>query len=130
MVTLENCSTTPVMVTVDGVLSSRGDITAWKDEPDHDARTLAPQNKLTISVAFAPQRHGRHVAQLQLGVDGEQRTVTLEGDAIDLDFERTSFYACGCTTPRAGGGAPIALAIALALVVLRPRRRRRRATAP
>jgi hypothetical protein len=130
MVTLENCSTTPVMVTVDGVLSSRGDITAWKVEPDHDARTLAPQNKLTISVAFAPQRHGRHVAQLQLGVDGEQRTVTLEGDAIDLDFERTSFYACGCTTPRAGGGAPIALAIALALVVLRPRRRRRRATAP
>jgi hypothetical protein len=123
-VTLQNCSADPVLVTVDGVTASRGGIAAWKVEPSQDARTLAPQDKLTISVMFAPLRHGRHVAQLRLGVDGENRIVTLEGDGLDADFERTSFYACGCATPRARSGGPIVLAIAL--VVLR--RRRRRAT--
>jgi len=120
-VTLQNCSTAPAMVTVDGVDASRGGTAAWKVEPSQDARTLAPQDKLTISVAFAPLRQGHHVARLRLGVDGERRYVTLEGDGIDLDFKRTSFYACGCTAPRARTGWPIALAVLL--VTLRRRRR-------
>jgi MYXO-CTERM domain-containing protein len=122
-VTLQNCSTAPAMVTVDGVDASRGGTAAWKVEPSQDARTLAPQDKLTISVAFAPLRQGHHVARLRLGVDGESRFVTLEGDGIDLDFKRTSFYACGCTAPNARTGWPIALAVLL--VTLRWRRRRR-----
>jgi len=121
MVTLQNCSLSPVMVTVDGVTSTRGGIAAWKTEPSLDARTLAPQDKLTISVAFAPLRRGHHVAQLRVSVDGERHFVTLQGDGIDLDFKLTSFYACGCTTPRARTGWPIAVAIAL--VMLRRRRR-------
>jgi len=124
LVVLQNCNTVPVLVTVDGVTASRGGTAAWKVEPSQDSRTLAPQDKLTIGVAFAPRRHGHHVAQLRLGVDGDTRTVTLEGDGIDLDFKRTSFYACGCTTPSARAGWPIALAVALAL---RRRRRPRRA---
>jgi uncharacterized protein (TIGR03382 family) len=123
MVKLENCSAAPVMVSVDGVISSRGGTAAWKVEPNRDARTLAPRDKLTIGVAFAPQRHGRHVAQLQLGVDGELRTVTLEGDALGEPIEPTSFYACNCGSagsPAAGG--PLALAV---LAVLRRRRRGR-----
>jgi hypothetical protein len=123
-VTLQNCSVAPVMVTVDGVLSTRGGTAAWKVEPSQDARTLAPQDKLTIGVAFAPLRRGHHVAQLKLGVDGETRFVLLDGDGIDLDFKLTSFYACGCSTPRVRTGWPIVLAIAL--VVLRRRRRSRR----
>jgi hypothetical protein len=122
LVVLQNCNTVPVLVTVDGVTSSRGGTAAWKVEPNQDSRTLSPQDKLTIGVAFAPRRHGHHIAQLRLGIDGENRTVTLEGDGIDLDFKRTSFYACGCNTPSARAGWPIALAVALAL---RPRRRRR-----
>jgi hypothetical protein len=127
-VTLQNCSTTPVAVTVEGVTSTRGGIAAWKVDPSRDSRTLAPQDKLTISVAFAPLRRGHHVAQLELGVDGERRFVLLDGDGIDLDFKLTSFYACGCSTPRVRSGWPIVLAIAL--VVLRPRRRRRARRAP
>jgi hypothetical protein len=123
MVTLQNCDPAPVMVTVDGVASTRGGTAAWKVEPNQDARTLAPQDKLTISVAFAPRRHGRHVAQLRLGVGGEPRFVELVGDGLDPDFKRTSFYACGCNTPHARGGWPIVLAVAA--VVLRRRRRPR-----
>jgi hypothetical protein len=121
-VTLQNCSTAPVMVTIDGVTATRGGPAAWKVEPSQDARTLAPQDKLTVGVSFAPRRQGHHIAQLRLGVDGEAHAVALEGDGIDLDFQRTSFYACGCTTPdaRSRSGWPIAIAIALAL-----RRRRR-----
>lgn len=127
-VTMQNCSTAPAMVTVDGVTSSRGGTAAWRVDPSSDARTLAPQDKLTISVAFAPRRHGRHVAQLRLAIDGEPRLVELVGDGLDPDFKPTSFYACGCSTPRAGGGGPIVIAVAA--VVLRRRRRRPRRAAP
>lgn len=122
-VKLQNCSTSPVMVTVDGIIATRGGTAAWKVDPSQDARTLAPQDRLTVSVAFAPLRRGHHVAQLKLGVDGETRFVLLDGDGIDLDAKLTSFYACGCNTPDARTGGPIALAIALA--VLRRRRPRR-----
>ena len=125
MVTLQNCSTVPVMVTVEGVGSVRGGAAAWKVEPSYDVRTLAPQDKLTIGVAFAPLRHGHHVAELQLIIDGERKVVRLEGDGVDLDFKQTSFYACGCSTPHVRTGWPIALAVALAM--LRRRRRPRRA---
>jgi hypothetical protein len=124
-VTLQNCSSAPVMVSVNGVTSVRGGIAAWKVEPSYDVRTLAPQDKLTINVAFAPLRHGRHVAHLQLGLDGQNRIVTLEGDGVDLDFKRTSFYACGCNTPHVRSGTPILLAIAIALLGRRRRRPRR-----
>jgi MYXO-CTERM domain-containing protein len=125
-VTLQNCNAAPVMVTIDGVIASRGDAAAWEVQPRVDARTLAPQDKLTITVAFAPKRHGRHVAQIRLGIDGEERLVLLEGDGIDPDFKRTSFYACGCSSRGRGGdlvgGWPIVIAIA---AVVRRRRRRR-----
>ena len=123
-VTLQNCNAAPVVVTVDGVIATRGEVAAWQVQPRTDERTLAPQDKLTITVAFAPRRHGRHVAQIELGIDGEERSVSLEGDGIDPGFKRTSFYACACSSRGTAHGWPIVIAVAF--VVLRRRRRAQR----
>lgn len=123
-VTLQNCNAAPVVVTIDGVIASRGAVEAWQVTPRNDERTLAPQDKLTIGVVFAPLRHGRHVATIELTIDGEPVSIEIAGDGIDPDFKRTSFYACGCTSPGVvdgSGGWPIVIAVAL--VVFRRRRR-------
>lgn len=122
-ITLENCNRTPVEVSVEGLVSRAGNLAAWDVQPRTDMRTLAPEEKMTISVAFAPTRPGPHVADLRLVVDGVVRNIPLEGDGLGVTIDRSSFYACSCQ----GGHAPLhgwPLVIAFALLCL-PRRRRR-----
>jgi MYXO-CTERM domain-containing protein len=74
---------------------------------------------------FRPQRAGRHVARIQLAIDGAPGEVELSGDALGDLPAPTSFYACNCRgapAPSPAAVAPIALAALLAL--RRPRRRR------
>jgi len=122
-ITLENCNRAPIEVAVEGLVSRVGNLSAWDVQPRTDMRTLAPEEKMTISVAFAPTQPGPHAADLRLVVDGELRTIPLEGDGLGERIDRSSFYACSCQ----GGRAPLhgwPLVIAVVVICL-PRRRRR-----
>jgi MYXO-CTERM domain-containing protein len=129
-VTLQNCNTAPVVVSIDGIKADRGGAAAWQVVPSAERRLLAPQERLALSVAFSPRRHGRHAARIELVIGGEPASVALEGDGIDASFERTSFYACSCGGGEAPGGGAIALAAGVAAAVLRRRRPRRDRAAP
>jgi hypothetical protein len=122
-ITLENCNATPSTIVVDGVEARRGPLDAWDVQPRFEERTLAPHDKMTITVAFAPKRHGRHEAVIRLVIDGEERGIPIDGDGVDVDFERTSFYACGCDAPGAPSGWSLALTAGVGILVLRRRRR-------
>ncbi|MBA3453740.1 MAG: choice-of-anchor D domain-containing protein [Deltaproteobacteria bacterium] len=122
-ITLENCNPTPIDVAVQGVKQRTGDVRAWDVQPRVDTRTLAPEEKMTISVAFAPTRSGRHAADLQLIVGDEPRIVPLEADGVGVTIDRSSFYACSCQGGRTPmHGWPVVVALVLLCV---PRRRRR-----
>lgn len=125
-VTLENCNPLPIRIAIEGVVASAGEAEAWDVSPAFDERTLGPRDKLQLTAAFRPTRAGRHVAHVQIAIDGAPGQIELSGDALGEPIEPTSFYACDCGSagsPAAGG--PIALA---ALAVLRRRRRGRGAT--
>ncbi|HEU0032098.1 MAG TPA: choice-of-anchor D domain-containing protein [Kofleriaceae bacterium] len=119
VITLENCGTEPTVVAYSGVTATRGGANAWHVLPPADERTLLPDEKMQITVSFAPTTPGAHVAELRLDLGGQQRIVTLEGDAIGTAVGDTSFYACNCTTGTPAGGWPIGIALVL---VLRRRR--------
>ena len=121
--TLENCNPVPIRLAIEGVVATEGDRDAWDVSPPTDERTLGPRDRLQLSAVFRPERAGRHVAHIQLSIDGAPAELELTGDALGEAPEPTSFYACDCHT--AGSptrGAPLALAVLLAL-----RRRRSRA---
>ncbi len=120
-VTLENCGTEPVLITVNGVAPEQGDGSAWAVEPRTDQRPLLPAETMKIMAAFAPKKPGHHKARIVLDVAGEMRFVALEGDALGARLEQTSFYACDCS----GSGAPAHGWPIAAAVVLVFRRRRR-----
>lgn len=121
-ITLENCNSTPIDVSVEGLVSTAGNLAAWDVQPKLDMRTLQPEQKMTISVAFAPTRPGPHAADLRVVVGDTVKMIRLEGEGIGIVIDRSSFYACSCQ----GGRAPLhgwPLVVAVLLIVL-PRRRR------
>ncbi len=125
-VTLENCNPLPIRLAIEGVVASAGEAEAWDVSPAFDERTLGPRDKLQLTAAFRPTRAGRHVAHVQIAIDGAPGQIELSGDALGEPIEPTSFYACNCGSsgsPVAGG--PLALAV---LAVLRRRRRGRCST--
>ncbi len=122
LITLENCDSAPTTLSVESVLSRQGPARAWLIEPAMETVTLAPGERYTVMVRFAPFTPGQHLAELPFIIGGAQTTVTLSGFADGELFERTSFYACTCS-----GGGSLAGAWPLLLAVLPLRRRRRRA---
>jgi len=119
--TLENCNPVPIRLSIDGVVATEGDRDAWDVSPASDERTLGPRDKLQLAAIFRPARAGRHVAHIQLSIDGAPAELELSGDALGDAPEPTSFYACDCRTAGSPArGAPLAFAVLLAL-----RRRRR-----
>jgi hypothetical protein len=119
-VTLENCNPQPIRLAIEGVVASKGDLEAWDVSPETDERTLGPRDKLQLTAVFRPERAGRHVAYVQLAIDGEPGEIELTGDALGDIPEPTSFYACSCRVPGSPArSGPIALAV---LLVLRRRR--------
>jgi uncharacterized protein (TIGR03382 family) len=118
-VTLQNCNAVPITVTIDGVVSQRGAVDAWDLQPRFDQRTLAPHDKMTVSVGFAPRRAGVYRAQIKADVDGEARFVDLLGEGIGALPDHTSFYACSIGS---GGGATLGWPLAAIVALLRRRR--------
>ncbi|MEJ7599843.1 MAG: choice-of-anchor D domain-containing protein [Kofleriaceae bacterium] len=122
VVRLENCSLAPVEILHHGVVSTRGRADAWDVRPETDARVLAPHDTMLITVAFAPPEAGTYRADLALEIDGQQRLVPLEAEAVGRVLDQTSFYACSC----AGGGSPARGVMPIAVAILLVVRRRRR----
>ncbi|MGN6103571.1 MAG: choice-of-anchor D domain-containing protein, partial [Kofleriaceae bacterium] len=123
-VTLQNCSSSPVAVTLAGVVAVVRGANAWDVTPRAEQRTLGPRETMAVQVRFAPKRPGAHQAYLDLSVGGAPLPVDLIGHAFGVEPERTSFYACACSTSANPiGGAPIAAALVISL------RRRRRSPA-
>jgi MYXO-CTERM domain-containing protein len=122
-VTLENCNPQPVRLEIVGVVALEGDPGAWDVSPVTDERTLGPRDRLQITALFRPVRVGRHVAHIQLAVDGAPGEIELSGDALGGLPEPTSFYACSCSGGGGGAGSPGAPIAAAVLLVLRRRRR-------
>ncbi|MGN6104154.1 MAG: choice-of-anchor D domain-containing protein [Kofleriaceae bacterium] len=120
-VVLQNCNSSPVALTVDGIHVRQGPITAWDVQPRYDQRTLAPHETMTITAAFAPTRGGRHTAVIKIDIDGLSHFVELTALATGYTPDRTSFYACASGPDAPAAGGPIAAAIAV--IVLRRRRR-------
>ncbi len=122
-ITLENCNPTPIDIAVEGLTSRAGNLAAWDVQPKLDTRTLQPEEKMTISVAFAPTRPGPHAADLRVVVGDTVRTIRLEGEGLGIVIDRSSFYACSCQGGRVPlHGWPLVVAVLLSCV----RRRRRR----
>lgn len=117
-VRLENCGDAPTTIQVLGITSMRGGADAWELLPPKLQTTLEPGEKLTLEVFFAPRHVGPHIAAIQLSVDGLRQEIELTGEAIGGATERTSLYACSCTT---GGPQSIAFALVLLLVICRRR---------
>lgn len=120
-VVLQNCNSSPVALTVDGIHVRQGPITAWDVQPRYDQRTLAPHETMTITAAFAPTRGGRHTAVIKIDIDGLSHFVELTAMATGYTPDRTSFYACASGPDAPAAGWPIGAA--LAVLVLRRRRR-------
>jgi hypothetical protein len=123
-VTLENCNPQPIRLAIEGVVTSKGELEAWDVSPAADERTLGPRDKLQLTAVFRPKRAGRHVAHVQLAIDGEPGEIELTGDARGELPEPTSFYACSCRAPGAPAqSGPLALAVLLVLRRRSPRTR-------
>jgi MYXO-CTERM domain-containing protein len=127
-VTLENCNPQPIRLAIEGVVASRGELDAWDVTPAFDERTLGPRDKLQLTAVFRPKRIGRHVAYVQLAIDGAPGEIELSGDALGEVPEPTSFYACNCRSP--GSPAPAGSLALAVLLVLRRRRRPRHPRRP
>ncbi|MBS1120535.1 MAG: hypothetical protein H6Q90_2763 [Deltaproteobacteria bacterium] len=115
-VTLENCGTAPVLVTVNGITADEGNPDAWVVDPRSDQRPLLPAETMTIKATFAPNQPGHHQARIVFDVGGEPRFVELDGDAVGAALEQTSFYACDCSgsgSPAQGWPIPLALLLML-----------------
>ena len=97
-VTLRNCDPDPISVRIEGLSAVKGALTAWQIEPAAGERTLASQETLTIAARFAPTKAGRHEANIVVLVGTEQKLVPLTGDALGPLLEKTSLYACDCST--------------------------------
>lgn len=119
-VTLRNCDPDPINVRIEGLSAVKGALTAWQIEPAMGERTLASQETLTIAARFAPTKAGRHEANIVVLVNTEQKLVPLTGDALGPLLEKTSLYACDCSTSTPWDAWPVPLVL---LVVLRRRRR-------
>jgi hypothetical protein len=118
-VTLENCGTEPVLVTVNGISAEQGGTNAWVVDPRSDQRPLLPDETMKIMASFAPKQPGHHKASIVLDVGGTPRLVELDGDAVGARLEQTSFYACNCNgSGNPAQGWPIVLAL---LAVMRRR---------
>ncbi len=113
-ITLENCSTQPVELAVQGIAATSGAARAWVVEPETTVTTLDPEERFTLTVGFAPPDPGVYAATLRLDLDGVRQTVDLTGEANGTVAARTSFYACSCASADGGplGGWPVAIAIA------------------
>ena len=117
-VRLENCGDAPTAIQVLGITSMRGGADAWELLPPKLQTMLEPGEKRTLEVFFAPRHAGPHIATIQLDVDGQRQEIELTGEALGGATERTSLYACSCTT---GGPQSIAFALVLLLVICRRR---------
>jgi hypothetical protein len=98
VIRLENCSMAPVEILHRGVVSTRGRADAWDVRPKTDSRVLGAHDTMLITVAFVPTEAGVHRAELSLEIDGQQRFVPLEAEGIGLFLDKTSFYACSCSS--------------------------------
>lgn len=117
-ITLENCNSAPATLSMQSLVPRQGPARAWLIEPAMETVTLAPGERYTVTVRFAPFTPGQHLAELPFIVDGAQTTVMLSGFADGELLDRTSFYACTCSGGSLTGGWPLLLA-------LLPLRRRR-----
>lgn len=113
-ITLQNCSEVELLLTINGVVASTGDASAWTVQPRTLQRTLAPKEIIEVLVRFTPKSAGEHHARLEIEFGGEDRSVLLEGFADGDLRDLTSFYACSCSGPGAPSrGWPIVIALAL-----------------
>ena len=120
-VTLQNCSDIELPLTIEGVVATAGDASAWTVAPRTLQRALAPKEIVEVIVRFTPKTPGEHHARLVIEIGGEDRSILLEGFADGERRDGISFYACSCSGPGAPSlGLPIVIAIAL---ILRRRRR-------
>jgi hypothetical protein len=121
---MENCDPDAAMVAVKTLRGVRGPIGAWVVEPSIGyTKVLGAHEQQAVNVSFKPPARGRFEAELIVTTRAGTQSVLLVGEATGKDFDETSFYTCGCTTP----GVPWAgwpLPAAFALVVRRGRRRR------
>lgn len=123
-VIVENCDPDPAMVAVKTLRGVRGPIGAWIVEPRVGySKLLGAHEQQAVNVTFKPPARGMFEAQLLVTTRAGTQTVLLVGEATGKDFDETSFYTCGCTTP----GVPWAgwpVPAAFVLLVIRGRRRR------
>ncbi len=125
-ITLENCGPSSASIQYDHVEATSGTANAWLLDPPDQERTLLPGEQTRIRVSFDPREPGHHAATVPIVVDGAERVVELDGDAIGTLPDKTSFYACDCSgsgAPSRGWPIPVALALAF-------RRRRARSVGP
>lgn len=104
VIRLENCSMAPVEIVHRGVVATRGRTDSWDVRPKTDARVLGPHDTMLVTVAFVPTEAGIHRAEISLEIDGQQRFVPLEAEGIGQILDKTSFYACGCSTDASARG--------------------------
>ncbi|MDQ3335556.1 MAG: choice-of-anchor D domain-containing protein [Myxococcota bacterium] len=112
-VRLENCGDFSTAVQLLGVTASRGRADAWQLLPPQTMQMLAPGEKLSIEVFFAPKRTGPHLANIALVVEGVRQEIELTGEAVGDDLDRQSLYGCDCSS-----GAPPPVMLALFVFVL------------
>jgi hypothetical protein len=123
VIRLENCSMAPVEILHRGVVATRGRTDAWDVRPKTDSRVLGPHDTMLITVAFVPTEAGVHRAEISLEIDGQQRFVPLEAEGIGLFLDKTSFYACGCSSDASPRGLLGVLPVLFAFLFVTRRRR-------
>ena len=123
VIRLENCSMAPVEIVHRGVVATRGRADSWDVRPKTDARVLGPHDTMLITVAFVPTEAGVHRAEVSLEIDGQQRLVPLEAEGIGQILDKTSFYACGCSSNASSRGLLGILPVLFAFLFVTRRRR-------
>jgi len=116
---IQNCGVAPLSLGV-ATISPAGEFRNESRSPLPSM--LAPNAVATVVVGFVPARTGTRNGTLTIGSSEGDLTVTLTGVGLGTETdepEKTSFYACDCTTSDPAAAWPAVV------VVLALRRRRR-----
>ncbi len=124
--TLQNCGGEDLAISPPMINPPGNPTGEFRDlSPEPLPATLAPDQRVTITVGFTPAKLGVRTATLTVPTSRGDLVVDLTGvgtgDSDDVRGQ-TSFYACDCQSSSPGGLLALAMVV---LYVLVPRRRRR-----